>query len=58
MLVQLHAHTQSGGVVLILGCQPWQKELVSREVARHSSGAGGEGGATRNTSPVDISNEV
>ena len=34
VLVRLHAHTRHG-VVLLIGCQPWQKELISREVFRH-----------------------
>ena len=55
VLVRLHALTPSG-VVLILGCQTWQKELVCREVRRHSGG--GEGPSQDTIAPVDISSEV
>ena len=48
MLVRLHAHSRPG-VVLLLGCQPWQKDLICREVRRHnlgSSSIGGGGGGS------------
>lgn len=48
MLLRLHAHSQPG-VVLILGCQPWQKELLCREVKRHDPSI---------EPPVEINNEV
>ncbi|GAX84863.1 hypothetical protein CEUSTIGMA_g12284.t1 [Chlamydomonas eustigma] len=48
VLVQLHAHSQPGAV-LILGCQPWQKEIICREVVRHNSAV---------KPPLDINNEV
>ncbi|KAG1666401.1 hypothetical protein FOA52_006510 [Chlamydomonas sp. UWO 241] len=36
VLVRLHAHSEAG-VVLILGAQPWQKDIVCREVVRHDA---------------------
>ena len=64
MLVRLHAHSRPG-VVLLLGCQPWQKELICREVKRHnlggssgSRGGGSGGGAEGLHSGVEHSGEM
>lgn len=48
VFVRLHYYQQPG-VVLILGCAPWQVDLICKELQRHDAGM---------TPPVEITNEV
>lgn len=48
VFIRLHEF-QKPGPVLIIGAQPWQRELVCKELLRHEATA---------TPPLDVNNEV
>lgn len=56
VFIRLHQHQQPGAV-LILGCQPWQRTLINKELTRHhNAGPGLQRGDL--VLPIEVNSEV
>lgn len=56
VFIRLHQHQQPGAV-LILGCQPWQRTLINKELTRHHNAGPGLQGVDL-VLPIEVNSEV
>lgn len=57
VFIRLHQHQQPGAV-LILGCQPWQRTLINKELTRHHNAGPGATQGGDLVLPIEVNSEV